>query len=97
MLEPAITSLSFCAGLKYKNFVLDPALFHVYHYKWLQVSLQAYFWQDRLFIAMEYIVGGDLMYHLVHTGRFGEERIRFYLAIIVITLIFLHQHGVVYR
>ncbi|KNC78295.1 AGC/PKC/PKCH protein kinase, partial [Sphaeroforma arctica JP610] len=53
--------------------------------------------EDRLFFVMEYLNGGDLMFHVIRDGAFPEVRARFYMAEIVLALDYLHNIGVIYR
>jgi novel protein kinase C delta type len=46
---------------------------------------------------MEYLNGGDLMFHIQHSKHFDDERSRFYAAEIVCGLQHLHSVGVIYR
>eukprot|EP01137_Pigoraptor_chileana_P015135 Opistho-2@70693 len=52
---------------------------------------------DRLYFVMEYINGGEVYTHLQRTGRFTEEKTRFYIAEITSALTYLHDKGIVYR
>ncbi|EGD79703.1 AGC/PKC/ALPHA protein kinase [Salpingoeca rosetta] len=46
---------------------------------------------------MEFISGGDLMFHIQRQGRFGEIATAFYGAEILEGLWFLHDRGIVHR
>ncbi|XP_018421391.1 PREDICTED: protein kinase C theta type isoform X2 [Nanorana parkeri] len=53
--------------------------------------------RENLFFVMEYLNGGDLMFHIQGCQKFDLYRSKFYTAEIVCGLQFLHSKGVVYR
>ncbi|XP_033764087.1 protein kinase C iota type-like isoform X1 [Pecten maximus] len=52
---------------------------------------------SRLFFVIEFVSGGDLMFHMQRQRRLPEEHARFYGAEICLALNFLHERGIVYR
>ncbi len=52
---------------------------------------------DKLYMALDYISGGDLFQHLILAQFFTEERARFYAAEIYLALSFLHSKNIIYR
>jgi serum/glucocorticoid-regulated kinase 2 len=53
--------------------------------------------QDKLYMVMDFMNGGELFFHLRREGTFTEQRIKFYAAEIVLALETLHSHGIIYR
>lgn len=52
---------------------------------------------SRLFFVIEFVRGGDLMFHMQRQRRLPEEHARFYSAEICLALNFLHTRGIIYR
>jgi atypical protein kinase C iota type len=52
---------------------------------------------SRLFFVIEFIPGGDLMYHMQRQRKLPEDHARFYSAEIILALHFLHTRGIIYR
>jgi serine/threonine protein kinase len=52
---------------------------------------------QRVYMIMEYVIGGELFSQLRSSGRFSNETSRFYAAEIVLALQYLHKQDIVYR
>lgn len=50
---------------------------------------------NRLYMVFDFFNGGELYHYLSETGKFGEERARFYTAEITMALGYLHERGIV--
>jgi len=62
------------------------------------VHLHSCFQTDsQLFMAMDFIGGGDLGFHLKREERFSEFEAQFVAAELVLALAYLHSRGVAYR
>ncbi len=53
--------------------------------------------EDKLYLVLDYLCGGELFTHLSNVDYFTEERTRFYAAQIVLALGHLHENGIIYR
>ena len=60
-------------------------------------SLHSAFQDEKyLFLLMEYISGGDLIYHM-NNRALSINDVRFYAAEMALAIIFLHSHGIIHR
>ena len=46
---------------------------------------------------IEFVPGGDLMFHMQRQRKLAEDHARFYSAEIILALHFLHSRGIIYR
>ena len=56
-------------------------------------------YQDDYFLYMflDYCSGGELLFHLAKRKRFNENETAYFVGQIALTLMYLHQHGIIYR
>ena len=53
--------------------------------------------EERLYLVMDYVAGGDMYYHLKNTRRFPEDTVRIWAAQMVLAIGYLHKLSIVYR
>jgi len=53
--------------------------------------------EEKLYMVLEYINGGELFFHLKKEGKFSEQRVKLYAAEISSALAHLHSFEIVYR
>lgn len=53
--------------------------------------------EEKLYMVLDFINGGELFFHLKREGKFSEARVRLYAAEIACALCHLHSFGIVYR
>lgn len=51
---------------------------------------------NRVYFVMEYISGGDLMYH-IQRSRFSPQKAKFYACEVLLALKYFHENNIVYR
>lgn len=52
--------------------------------------------ENRIYFVMEYISGGDLMWH-IQKSRFSARRAKFYACEVLLGLKYFHDNGIIYR
>ncbi|KAJ3354819.1 Serine/threonine kinase [Entophlyctis luteolus] len=52
--------------------------------------------ETRLYFVMEFVSGGDLMWHIQHE-RFSEKRAKFYACEVLLALEYFHKNNITYR
>jgi len=53
--------------------------------------------EDRLCLVTEYVIGGELYFHLKRERQFTEDRTKFYGAEIISAIDYLHAKAIIYR
>ena len=53
--------------------------------------------EERVYFVLPFIQGGELFKHLRQNKYFSEDKVKFYAAIIGLSLEYLHKKGIVYR
>jgi len=53
--------------------------------------------EDKLYMVMDFVNGGELFFHLKKSRRFKENRAKYYAAEIFLGLNHLHNQNIIYR
>lgn len=53
--------------------------------------------EEKLYLVLDFLSGGELFFHLKEETKFGVERAKFYCAEIVLAIEHLHKHDIIYR
>jgi len=53
--------------------------------------------EDKLYMVMDFVNGGELFFHLKREGRFSEDRVKLYSAELILAIQHLHSQDIVYR
>jgi len=67
------------------------------HHPFLVNLVYSFQTDDKLYLVMDFVNGGEMFFHLQKDKRFSEERSRFYSAEILLALEHLHANGIIYR
>ena len=52
---------------------------------------------EHLYIAMDYLTGGDLRYQLCLKKKFSEQETKFFIACIILALEYIHTNNIIHR
>jgi serine/threonine protein kinase len=52
---------------------------------------------QKLYLVLDFLSGGELYFHLKNEVKFGVERARFYIAELILAIEHLHNHDIVFR
>ena len=53
--------------------------------------------QAKLFMVMDFMVGGELFYHMQKVKKFDENIVKIYSAELILALEYLHERFFIYR
>jgi len=53
--------------------------------------------EDKLYLVLSFVNGGELFLHLQENGPFDEYRSKFYTAELLLALEYLHSYNIIYR
>ena len=80
------------------NLVVEREILEKFDHPFIMGLEYAFQDEQRLYMIMEFVNGGELFYHLKQNKQgFEEDRAKFYAVEMLLALDYLHTQGVVYR
>ena len=52
---------------------------------------------ENLYIVLDLLTGGDLRYHVSRHRKFTQEQTKFFMACILLSLEYIHNHNILHR
>ena len=80
-----------------ENTLLEKDILQSINYPFLVRMEFCFQTEERIYFILPFIRGGELFKHLRQNKYFPEEKVKFYAAIIGLSLEYLHKKGIVYR
>jgi serum/glucocorticoid-regulated kinase 2 len=80
-----------------ENTLLEKDILQSINYPFLVRMEFCFQTEERVYFVLPFIRGGELFKHLRQNKYFPEEKVKFYAAIIGLSLEYLHKKGIVYR
>ena len=77
--------------------LLEKKILQTLDYPFLVGMVFCFQTEERIYFVMPFVRGGELFQHLRHEKYFKEEKVKFYAAIIGLSLDYLHNNEIVYR
>eukprot|EP00760_Papus_ankaliazontas_P014266 PhM_4_TR16012/c0_g1_i1/m.2113 len=75
----------------------EAAILSEIHHPFIVNLLTAYMDENRLYLLLEYVVGGELFSHLRKAGKFPTDVAKFYCAEVMLAFEYLHSKDIIYR
>ena len=77
--------------------IIEKKILENLNYPFLVGMVWCFQTQERIFFVMPFIQGGELFQLLKSLKKFDENQVKFYAAIIGMSLHYLHNNGIIYR
>ena len=79
------------------HILAEAAILSEIHHPFIVNMLKGFMDDDRLYILLEYVIGGELFSHLRKAGKFPNDVAKFYSSEVMLAFEYLHSLDIVYR